>query len=67
MIAWIVWKAVVRRYHEKYVYEELAIKAIVSALDRMKVEGITQAENLVKVAAILNAGEIIERKRRREG
>ena len=47
---------------KKYVYEELAIKAIVSALDRMKVEGITQAENLVKVAAILNAGEIIEEK-----
>lgn len=47
---------------KKYVYEELAIKAIVSALDRMKVEGITQAENLVKVAAILNAGGIIEEK-----
>ena len=47
---------------KKYVYEELAIKAIVSALDRMKVEGITQAETLVKVAAILNAGEIIEEK-----
>ena len=47
---------------KKYVYEELAIKAIVSALDRMKVEGITQAENLVKIAAILNAGEIIEEK-----
>ena len=47
---------------KKYVYEELAIKAIVSALDRMKVEGITQAENLVKVAVILNAGEIIEEK-----
>ena len=47
---------------KKYVYEELAIKAIVSALDRMKVEGITQAENLVEVAAILDAGEIIEEK-----
>lgn len=47
---------------KKYVYEELAIKAIVRALDRMKVEGITQAENLVKVVAILNAGEIIEEK-----
>ena len=45
---------------KRYVYEEIAITAIVSALDRMKVEGITQAENLVKVAAILNAGEIIE-------
>jgi hypothetical protein len=51
---------------KKYVYEELAIKAIVSALDRMKVEGITQAENLVKVAAILNAGEIIEEKEERK-
>ena len=29
---------------------------------RLSVEGITQAENLVKVAAILNAGEIIEEK-----
>lgn len=47
---------------KKYVYEEIAIKAVVSTLDRMKVEGITQAENLVKIAAILNAGEIIEEK-----
>ena len=42
---------------KKYVYEEVAIKAIFNILDRMKVEGIHQAENLVKMAAILNAGE----------
>ena len=45
---------------KKYVYEELAIKAIVSALDRMKVEGFSQGVYLVMVAALLGAGESIE-------
>lgn len=51
---------------KKYMYEEIAVKAMVNELNGMKVEGITQAEKLVKIAAILNAGEIIEEKEERK-
>lgn len=51
---------------KKYMYEEIAVKAMVSTLNGMKVEGIAQAENLVKIAAILNAGEVIEEKEERK-
>ena len=47
---------------KKYVYEEIAIKAVMNILDGMKVEGINQAQNLVKIAAILSSGKIEERK-----
>ena len=45
---------------KKYIYEEIAIKAVMNILENMKVEGINQAQNLVKMAAILSSGEIEE-------
>ena len=62
MIAWMIWKAEVRRqFMKKYIYDEIAIKAVMNILNSLKVEGINQAQNLVKMAAILSAGEIEER------
>ena len=46
---------------KKYIYDEIAIKAVMNILNSLKVEGINQAQNLVKMAAILSAGEIEER------
>lgn len=46
---------------KKYIYEEIAIKAVMNIMNSLKVEGITQAQNLVKMAAILSSGEIEER------
>ena len=45
---------------KKYIYDEIAIKAVMNILNSLKVEGINQAQNLVKMAAILSAGEIEE-------
>lgn len=46
---------------KKYIYDEIAIKAVMNILNSLKVEGINQAQNLVKMAAILSVGEIEER------
>ena len=42
---------------KKYIYDEIAIKAVMNILNSLKVEGINQAQNLVKMAAILSAGK----------
>ncbi len=47
---------------KRYVYKEIAIKAAMQLLDELKVEGIGQAEKLVKIAAILTGGEEEEEK-----
>ena len=45
---------------KKYIYDEIAIKAVMNILNSVKVEGINQAQNLVKMATILSAGEVEE-------
>ena len=46
---------------KKYIYDEIAIKAVMNIMNSLKVQVINQSQNLAKMAAILSAGEIEER------